>query len=480
MPRLSGLAALLVILASAAGDGSSAIDDASMARAGCAAAAGTAPVAAPRFVRTLAPGETGWFASPGLVDLNGDGRLEIVAPLYSTFVYDAKGTPPRQGHGDEGPGLRPRRRRRPRRRQAAGDRRRRQRGHRRGVRAPRRRACGWSPAGPRRRAAAASARRPEAWPRPTSTATAASRSSSRRRTPRRPGRRCSSSTRRARSTGRRVLRRPRGPASTRSPGKGNDADFNGVGNHGYGAYGENVGIGNLDDDPRTRDRRHIRQPPDQRLQPRRDVRARVSVVPEPAEPLQRAPARLGPVHSLAEPGGRGSPLPPARRGLGRTRARRCGCSGRPRRRRSPTSIGDGRNEVIGLPNAELKEPYETQAYAFMVLDGAQDGGVTLGAPAPRLRDAAPERQAGRATGRRLVPAERDPGPHGRRHRRRPAAGDRRVGARRRSSTRSAPTGKRLWRYDYAQGRGEDVRLGGRRRRPQPRRHARSSSSARTR
>ena len=30
---------------------------------------------------------------------------------------------------------------------------------------------------------------------------------------------------------------------------GNDADFNGVGNHGYGAYGENVGIGNLDDDP---------------------------------------------------------------------------------------------------------------------------------------------------------------------------------------------------------------------------------------
>ena len=32
-------------------------------------------------------------------------------------------------------------------------------------------------------------------------------------------------------------------------GQGNDADFNGVGNHGYGAYGENVGIGNLDDDP---------------------------------------------------------------------------------------------------------------------------------------------------------------------------------------------------------------------------------------
>ena len=30
-------------------------------------------------------------ASPSLVDLNGDGKLEIVAPFYSTFVFDAKG-----------------------------------------------------------------------------------------------------------------------------------------------------------------------------------------------------------------------------------------------------------------------------------------------------------------------------------------------------------------------------------------------------
>src|SRR5262245_9342493 len=37
--------------------------------------------------------------------------------------------------------------------------------------------------------------------------------------------------------------------------------------------------------------------------------------------------------------------------------------------------GDGRNEVIALPNAEMKIPYETQGYAFMVLDGAQSGGV---------------------------------------------------------------------------------------------------------
>ena len=32
-------------------------------------------------------------------------------------------------------------------------------------------------------------------------------------------------------------------------GPGNDADANGPGNHGYGCFGLNVGIGNLDDDP---------------------------------------------------------------------------------------------------------------------------------------------------------------------------------------------------------------------------------------
>jgi hypothetical protein len=41
-----------------------------------------AKVAAPRFVRNIATGETGWFSSPGLVDLDGDRRLEIVAPFY--------------------------------------------------------------------------------------------------------------------------------------------------------------------------------------------------------------------------------------------------------------------------------------------------------------------------------------------------------------------------------------------------------------
>ena len=61
------------------------------AAASCVDEGGTGAVRAPRLVRQIATGETGWFSSPGLVDLDGDGRLEIVAPFYSTFVFDAKG-----------------------------------------------------------------------------------------------------------------------------------------------------------------------------------------------------------------------------------------------------------------------------------------------------------------------------------------------------------------------------------------------------
>jgi hypothetical protein len=50
------------------------------------------PVAAPRFVRNIDTGETGWFSSPGvgvpaapsIGDLDGDGALEIV---LSTFDH---------------------------------------------------------------------------------------------------------------------------------------------------------------------------------------------------------------------------------------------------------------------------------------------------------------------------------------------------------------------------------------------------------
>ena len=141
-------------------------------------------------------------------------------------------------------------------------------------------------------------------------------------------------------TGSQVFVFDRQRRATRPAGRGTaraDATFNGVGNHGYGAYGENVGIGQPRRRPAARGRRHVRQPPDQRLQPRRHVGARVAVVHEPPERPRRAPARLGPVHPLAEPAGRGRPLPPPRRRLAGRATRRRGCSGRPRRRRSPTS-----------------------------------------------------------------------------------------------------------------------------------------------
>ena len=46
---------------------------------------------APVFKRRIDPGQTGWFASPSLVDLNRDGKLEIVAPMYSTYVFSPSG-----------------------------------------------------------------------------------------------------------------------------------------------------------------------------------------------------------------------------------------------------------------------------------------------------------------------------------------------------------------------------------------------------
>jgi hypothetical protein len=57
----------------------------------CQPAGGTAPVAVPVFVRNIAVGETGWFSSPAIVDLAHDGKKELVAPFYSTFVFAADG-----------------------------------------------------------------------------------------------------------------------------------------------------------------------------------------------------------------------------------------------------------------------------------------------------------------------------------------------------------------------------------------------------
>src|SRR5918996_3062097 len=98
MLRVAAVAAFLLLVVVPWSRGTAASADRTAARSAVAASA----VAAPRFVRNISTGETGWFSSPGLVDLNGDRRLEIVAPLYSTFVFDAKGRPLGKGTATRG------------------------------------------------------------------------------------------------------------------------------------------------------------------------------------------------------------------------------------------------------------------------------------------------------------------------------------------------------------------------------------------
>ena len=200
------------------------------------ASAATRGVAAPRFVRNIATGETGWFSSPSLVDLTGDRRLEIVAPFYSTFVFDAKGRLLGKGTATEGrvyaPGVVA---------DLDGD------GLREIV------------AGGNEGTVAAynlvggRLQLKPGWPASTCSGG---------QCPETRGMAAAdldgdgrievvATTTNTSPTGSQVFVFE--PSGTRAPGwpryNASDATFNGVGNHGYGAYGENVGIGNLDSDP---------------------------------------------------------------------------------------------------------------------------------------------------------------------------------------------------------------------------------------
>ena len=330
-------------------------------------------MAAPRFVRTIATGETGWFASPGLVDLNGDGSLEIVAPFYSTFVFDAKGRPLGKGTATKGrvyaPGV-----------VADLD----------GDKVPE------IVVGGNEGTVAAYELRggrlslEPGWPASTCSGG---------QCPEARGMAAADldgdgrievvvTTTNTSPTGSQVfvfdakgsVYRPKGAPANAWPrfntlsGKGNDADFNGTGNHGYGAYGENVGIGNLDDDPQleivvTFDNHQINV----------FNHDGTSVLASPwfrNRDSRYSGRRLGwgqfirwlnPVVEDRHYHQHVGPWPDVRKTMWLQWTA------------SPPSIADldrdGRNEVIGLPNAEMKEPYETQAYAFTVLDGAQKGGA---------------------------------------------------------------------------------------------------------
>jgi hypothetical protein len=167
------------------------------------------------------------------------------------------------------------------------------------------------------------------------------------------------------------------PRYNTASGPGNDADFNGVGNSGYGCYGENVGIGQLDDTPEleiaaTYDDHQIN------IFHHDGTSALASGwFTNPANMYLGKPMGWGQFIRWADPmveldhyhlhtGAWPDP------GNGQVWLQWTA---------SPPTFADldgaGRNQVIGFPNAETHDPYVTQAYAFTVLDGMYgDGGAS--------------------------------------------------------------------------------------------------------
>jgi hypothetical protein len=163
------------------------------------------------------------------------------------------------------------------------------------------------------------------------------------------------------------------PRYNNDSGEGGDADRNGQGHNGYGCYGLNVGIGNIDDDDEleiivTYDNHHIQAfDPDG-----------VAIDTSPWFSNRNSnyygqPLTWGQFIRWADPQVEENhyhlhtgdwPHPSNEEWLQWTA--------------SPPNIvdldGDGQNEVIGIPNVEFHVPYVTQAYAVMVLEGAHGNG----------------------------------------------------------------------------------------------------------
>jgi hypothetical protein len=163
------------------------------------------------------------------------------------------------------------------------------------------------------------------------------------------------------------------PRYNNRSGTGGDADRNGLGHSGYGCYGLNVGLGNVDDDDAleiivTYDNHHIQVfDPDGTAQDasgwftNRDA-AYLGRRMTWGQFIRWADPQVEENHYHLHAGL--WPHPSAQEWLQWTA--------------SPPNVvdidRDGRNEVLGVPNVELHEPYETQAYAVMVLEGSHGDG----------------------------------------------------------------------------------------------------------
>jgi len=166
---------------------------------------------------------------------------------------------------------------------------------------------------------------------------------------------------------------PAWPRYDNMTGDGHDADRNGMGHNGYGCYGLNVAVGNIDDDDylevlATYDNHHIQA----------FEHTGVAIDSAPYftnRDSDFADQRLtwGQFIRWADPQVEADhyhdhtgewPHPDWAEWLQWTA--------------SPPSIadldGDGKMEVIGVPNVERNVPYETQAYAIMVLEGNHGDG----------------------------------------------------------------------------------------------------------
>ena len=163
------------------------------------------------------------------------------------------------------------------------------------------------------------------------------------------------------------------PRYNAAKGEGNDGDRNGYGHHGFGCYGLNVGVGNIDDDPdleilATYDNHHI--------QAFKHDGVAINAAPwftnrdndhsgerfTWGQFIRWADPQVEQDHYHDHTGE--WPHPDWTEWLQWTA--------------SPPNVvdldGDGLNEVLGVPNVEMHVPYETQAYALMVLEGAHGDG----------------------------------------------------------------------------------------------------------